>query len=240
VQLAHEQFKILYAQAAKPGITRAHYVSQWREHGAVAMMSPDYWDGVDVYVQADTLAQATLACGGDASYFGVGELCYRTDADRRKGLTAPSRESRVVPHGHSIWAHPRPISVHCRSAQVFRRRKGAVKLYAFLIARQLGREAFGVAWREAAVVHGEALAACAGACSYEMSTPLDDSHVLHGVDEFEFDDVGAALRFANQDYAGVVQRFATSVSILTAKVELYSRSNYGDPTPLEASESPSA
>ena len=88
--------KIIYAQAAKPGVSRSRYVEQWREHAAIAMDSADYWQHIERYIQADVLKGPTETAGGDSSYFGVGELCYLTLEAKDAGLRADSRAHRVV------------------------------------------------------------------------------------------------------------------------------------------------
>lgn len=221
--------KQIYAQSGKPGISRSRYVEIWRDHGGIAMMCPDYFDHVARYVQSDVLAAATRAAGGDASYFGIGELCFEDTAARDAANLAPSRAERIVPHGTSMFGHARPISMPCQEHALFNRRQGMAKVYAFVQRdAALSREAFLTAWAEAAQVLQARLQRDATACSHVQSRSIDPASAFDGVDELTFDDAAGAVSFVQAGYRAALPPGTQVTLVVTEQVVMYRRSNYTD------------
>jgi hypothetical protein len=219
--------KQMYAQAGKSGISRGRFALQWREHGGHAMMCTDYFDHVDRYVQADVLAVPTTQAGGDASYFGVGELCFADRAAREANLRAPSRAEQIVPHGQSIFGHAQPIALACEEHELLRRRQGMVKVYAFLRRDSaLSREAFQRRWTEMGQALCATLSAEPGACACVQGHPVEDAAAFDGVDELSFDDAAAATRFVNTAYRNAIAPLAQASLLVTEQVVMYKRANY--------------
>jgi hypothetical protein len=219
--------KFVYAQAGKPGESRSRFVENWRDHAGRAMMCKDLFDHVDRYVQSDVLATATAEAGGDASYFGVGELCFRDAGARKACFDAPSRAEKLLPHGQSIFGHPHPMVLACEEHAVLQRRQGIVKVYAFLRRKStFTLEAFERSWSAA----GNGLCALMpleqGPCSYGRSHPIEGAGDFDGLDELSFDEAALAVRFVRDAYREFIAPLAQPTILLTEQVVLYKRANY--------------
>lgn len=219
--------KQVYAQAGKPGVSRGQFAALWREHAGHAMTLTDYFGHVSCYVQADVLAGPTRRVGGDASYFGVGELHFPSPSAREANVHAPSRAATIIPHGQAMFGHAQPIGLLCEERELFHRRQGMVKVYTFLRrADALAPEEFRRQWAQTGQALRAALLDEPTACALVQSHPLEGGPAFDGLDELIFDDTATAIRFIDTAYRDAIAPLAQPTLLVTEQIVMYKQSNY--------------
>jgi hypothetical protein len=216
------RFKIVYAQARKPGIDRLAFVGLWREHGGMAMQLADYFGKVVRYVQADAILTTANPANPPRDYDGVGEIAFNTLADLEAANAAPSREAIVLPHGRKIFGSPHPIGLIAEECIAWNDRPAEAKLYTF-VKRPAGlsREEFAAQWAQACRTWGEDERIRGEVRQYARCISVKPESEFDGVEEITFDRLDQARQaLADQQFLVRSLPLDGSVTILAQSVAL--------------------
>lgn len=191
------------------------------------MTLTDCFGHLSSYVQADVFTEQTCKVDTDASYFGIGELHFPNQAVREANVRAPSRAEKIIPHGQAIFGHPQPIAFFCEESEVFHRRQGMVKIYAFLHANATNSfDGFQRRWCKVGQSIRDRMLDEPKSCAFVQSHSLENGAEFSGLDELSSDDIDTATRFINAEYRDRMALMAQVKLLVTEQIVLYRHANY--------------
>lgn len=126
--------KIVYFTDRLPHMTHADFVERWKQHGALAMRYPAFFDPVVNYLQSDGLDAPEVA--GRGAYEGVGELCYGTIGGCVASMTSSDLAQTITPDGDLTFGKNRWKCVAADSKVIRHGNDGPYKLYLLIAPKE--------------------------------------------------------------------------------------------------------